>query len=482
MNITLNRAEIINKIHGCWLGKNIGGTLGGPFERQCEILHVDGFTTPKGEPLPNDDLDLQLVWLRALEVVGAKKLTANDLADYWLTYIAPYWNEYGVAKSNLQMGLLPPLSGEVENEKWKTSNGAWIRSEVWACLTPGLPNLAVKYAIMDATIDHGLSEGTYAEIFTVVLECMAFVERDIRTLIEKALTYIPENSSIAKTVRLVMECYDQKLPWQQTRERIVQLNAELGWFQAPGNIGFTVLGLLYGEGDVMQSMLYAVNCGDDTDCTAGTCGAILGIIYGADGIDQELKEYVGDRIVTMSINGSYLPRIPATCTELTERVVKLIPEMLWAHGIELQWSEKPTQIDAKEADMLLPGYAQEVFARGPYSFESIACDHTSAVVEYDRAPKVRPGEDIQVRVTLTSHRSDSFYYTADVYLPEGWSAEYSRTCHIVYKQRMEEGSGKAQWKMTIHVGDNVRDINRIPLMFHAGGHAVPVVIPMVLLG
>ena len=55
--------------------------MGAPFEGRREKLNIKGYTTPKGEPLPNDDLDLQLVWLRALELVGAKNMTANVLAD-----------------------------------------------------------------------------------------------------------------------------------------------------------------------------------------------------------------------------------------------------------------------------------------------------------------------------------------------------------------------------------------------------------------
>ena len=482
MNIKLNYAQIVDKIHGCWLGKNMGGTIGGPFEGKRMLLDIDGFTTQKGEPLPNDDLDLQLVWLNALEAIGAKRLTANELADYWLSYIAPHWNEYGIAKSNLLMGLLPPLSGEVHNGKWKTSNGAWIRSEIWACLAPGIPNIAVKYAIMDASVDHGLSEGTHAEVFTAVLESMAFFESNVRALIEKALTYIPEDSMITSTVRLVLDCYDKKIPWQQTREMIVENVAEVGWFQAAGNIGFTVLGLMYGEGDMLKSLIYAVNCGDDTDCTAGTCGAVLGIIQGASGISDELKEYVGDRIVTISINGSYRHGIPKTCTELTERVLRLIPEMLRSHGVFLQWTETASEIDFAEGEKILAGYSQEVFARSPLSFEVPNAVHTTTVVEYDRDPIVQPGEDFTIKITLKNNRSDAHYYTVDAYLPVGWSADYPKTCRVSYYQRLHQEAGLAHLELTVHVGETVKDINRIPIIINACEHAVPIMIPVVLLG
>ena len=65
--MSLNKQWYWDKVYACWLGKNIGGTLGGPYESKKEVLNVTGFTTEPGTPLPNDDLDLQLVWLFALE-------------------------------------------------------------------------------------------------------------------------------------------------------------------------------------------------------------------------------------------------------------------------------------------------------------------------------------------------------------------------------------------------------------------------------
>ena len=132
--LKLNRDKYRDKVLACWIGKNIGGTVGGPFEGTTEMQDVTGFTTKQGEPLPNDDLDLQIAWLMTLERVGARCLDANALADTWMTIISPHWNEYGIAHKNLKMGLLPPLSGELDNKLWRNSNGAWIRSEIWACL------------------------------------------------------------------------------------------------------------------------------------------------------------------------------------------------------------------------------------------------------------------------------------------------------------------------------------------------------------
>lgn len=110
-SIILNTKEYSDKVLACWLGKNIGGTLGAPMEWRRQVNRVTFYTQDlKGEPLPNDDLDIQLLWLVALEEKGIA-LDARTLGDYWCLYVTPHWAEYGTAKANLRSGLIPPSPG-----------------------------------------------------------------------------------------------------------------------------------------------------------------------------------------------------------------------------------------------------------------------------------------------------------------------------------------------------------------------------------
>ena len=60
--IRLNSEEYRDKLLGCFLGKNIGGTLGAPFEWKRQVNQVSFYTQElDGNPLPNDDLDIQLL-------------------------------------------------------------------------------------------------------------------------------------------------------------------------------------------------------------------------------------------------------------------------------------------------------------------------------------------------------------------------------------------------------------------------------------
>ncbi len=479
--LKLNRARLRDKIHACWIGKNIGGTVGGPFEGKKELLEVQGFTTDKGEPLPNDDLDLQLIWLCALEEIGPYDLSARKLGEYWLEYIPPTWNEYGIGKANLRGGWLPPLSGEINNDDWRHSNGAWIRSEIWACLAPGYPAIARRYAYEDACVDHGQSEGTVAEQFTATLESLAFVESDLRKLLEEGLAAIPAESRVAKAVRRVMEGYDRGEDWRAVRNALVEQSADIGWFQAPANLGFVVLGLLYGEGDFKKSILYAVNCGDDTDCTAGTVGAILGIIGGTAGIPADWREYVGDKIVTVSVDRSYRRvRSIETCSVFTERIMMMVPSVLTANGLPMEWTDGE---EAETAEFITRlekrsrSYDADPLEQPRYHFIAENTPLLRARVAYERAPMLRPGESMKIRLGFRNKMQNPLQLNIRLMLPEGITAD--RQAGRLYVQH-EWKKSYDEWEFTVTADQSRAPFSRITAEAEIIGRPYPVLISIPL--
>ena len=217
----MNKEEFRSKVYGCWMGKNIGGTLGMPMEWERCKNDITYYTHDlNGEPLPNDDLDIQILWLLALEDRGIH-VDAKDLGEYFNEFMIFTHAEYGVAKTNLRSGFQPPVTGSFNND-FKDSCGSYIRSEIWACLFPGHPDLAAQYAFEDAIVDHGDGEGVYAEVFIAAMESAAFYCRDIRRLIEIGLSYIPEGCAVGRGVRKAMETYDAGMDEKETREYIMQ--------------------------------------------------------------------------------------------------------------------------------------------------------------------------------------------------------------------------------------------------------------------
>lgn len=482
--IKINRNILEDKVHGCWLGKNIGGTMATPYEGKRDLLDIKGFVTKPGEVLPNDDLDLQLVWLHALEQEGPNLLTSAVLSEYWVSYVPAHWNEYGVGKCNLKAGFLPPLSGEYGNEDWKNSNGAWIRSEIWASLAPGFPNIAIKYAFMDASIDHGVAEGTYGEVFTATLESCAFFESDIRKLINMGLSRIPEECEVSKKIRFVIDCYDKGIEYTEVRRLLVKdFKDDLDWFQAPCNIAFMIIGLLYGEGDFKKSLIYAINCGDDTDCTGATVGAILGIIYGKSGIPQDWASYLGDSIVTVAIDRTSIAgALPKTCTELTQKVLNYIPMMFKAHGIDMVYTDEASDISDETANNVLCGIEKKLFSRTPYSYDGPYCMYADSIVEFFEKPEITCGESIKVRIRFFNKIYDQRHLNIKLHLPETWTCSPYK--HDVQMKKMvyqETDYGHA-WEVTITAGERVEAINKAIVEVSSPGRPTTLFIPIIIAG
>lgn len=470
-----------DKVYGCWVGKNIGGTLGTPFEGRREIIEIEGYSTPKGVVLPNDDLDLQLVWLKALEDRGPLGVNAQLLGEYWINYIGPHWNEYGIGKCNMKAGLLPPMSGEYCNEEWKHSNGAWIRSEVWACLNPGNPDAAIKYAYEDACVDHGMGEGTYAELFTAALQSAAFVCTDIFELINIGLSKIPSDCRVTKSVNLALNAYKQGLSWKEARQIVLDDSlVDLGWFQAPANVAYTIIGLLYGEGDFKKSMLIAIGCGDDTDCTGATLGALFGIMYGEKALPADWKEYIGDNIITVAVErGSIGYFLPKTCSELTDRIIALLPSMIKANNLNVDVNAQQDEYIVNDTTGF-KNYPTQLLSRSPYSIVSEFI-YAKVLVDYGKAPVIKPNEEFTLTLTFSNLMPDPKHLHIKWHLPEGFAVRGPKDIYL-YHQSCNRRDTETTYEYTIIAGDKVDTLNRAILEVSAIGRPTVGLVSVVFLG
>ena len=166
-------------------------------------------------------------------------------------------------------------------------------------------------------------------------------------------------------------------------------------------------------------MIYTINCGDDTDCTAGTVGAVLGIVGGTAGIPKDWQEYIGDRIIQKCINGHFTNQIPKTCTAFTDKILDMIPRVLDANGVTFSYGDTSCYNRA-EAFAILEGYSASFWNRSRFSFDINDFRRISATVEYEREPVIRPGESFPVKVTFRHMglwSGEMIYCSADLSLP-----------------------------------------------------------------
>lgn len=490
------------KVQGCWDGKNAGGNLGAPKEGYRGVFDFNGYLQQADQkPLPNDDLDLQLVWLNAAERYG-RSLNASILAEYWLNCIIPDWSEYGQGKSNLRAGIVPPLSGHTEN-LFEHSNGAFILSEIWACLNPGYPQKAAAMAYEDACVNHS-GEGLYAAVFCAAVESAAFAESDTRRLISIGLSYIPENCGVSCGVRCAMDAYDSGLSWQQARKKVLQTvpgsfgalvtpveefepDEPLGerGYDAPSNIGIMVIGWLYGEGDFGNSICIAANCGEDTDCTAGTLGAILGIIHGSEYMGEKWLAPLGGNIETLCIDRTkYDINIPSTTMELTDRILRLAPVFLDRDACRFS-------IDAPGYNIFIPEESLYCSGRrlGPWNtveFQELLDESPDTVrystalfdvrLRYDGGIGIEPGAAKSMELAVANKWAIQQWIDIRWVLPEGWEIQPGPCRRISLEQSCNLPDSKATF--TLVPGTLTQPVYELFVRISSVGHPTSMVIPV----
>ncbi len=453
----MTEKELFSKIYAGWMGKNIGGTLGGPLEGRMELMDVKFYTQQFVGAIENDDLDLQLINLHCIEQYGGRA-DMQLLSQEWRAHVHFQYDEYGHSLSNMRRGLYAPLSGRYNNF-FTDCMGSPIRSEIWAMLCAGMPDLAAYYAYHDASVDHAGGEGVYGEIFFAVLESLAFESTDINYLITTALSYLPENSAVRLAVEHLMDCHAQGMTWQQARQSIIDRFAGENFTYAPVNIAFTLVGLLYEEG-FTDRMLTTVNCGYDTDCTVATLGSLLGIMYGPDYIDKQWIEPLGENILVSRPITGFDP--PATIRELAERTIA-------ARRII---QEHYAQTEDKSAFAIPYDGAVEIVKLPVGSHKKH--EMTVTLTHEDGSPAFAPRQMKNLRVQVRNHRPIDMRLEASLELPDGFyvtgggemqvGAGLADSCSFTVTAPLQK---KPVWRATLvlteFIGEMLWTEHRIPL-------------------
>ncbi|WP_168735806.1 ADP-ribosylglycohydrolase family protein [Cohnella fermenti] len=441
----LNESEYYRKVYGGWLGKNIGGTLGAPVEGKKELLALDFYPVLQDGPLENDDLDLQLVWLHALEQYGPG-LTARELGQEWKEHVFFPFDEYGYALANLRRGLEAPVAGWFNNP-FADCMGSPIRSEIWAMVAPGAPEVAAWYAYQDAIVDHAGGEGVYGEMFFAAIESAIFFEEDRDKLIELGMSYVPEQSRTALALRDLMKWHKEGKDWIEARNLILHHHGSDNFTDAPQNIAFTILGWLYGE-DFEDAILKATNCGYDTDCTAATLGSILGMLLGPEGLPKKWVGPVGSRVVVSPpIKGFPAPK---DLDELTRRTISAGRKVLaWWETDILVHPELPTSWNlqavsnaaAKELQHRSVQENRYLLPRGT----KLQPDMELRLNYGEAGPSIAAGQTKSMQAVFKNLSCETLIGTLSVVLPVGWEGPQALAVELA------PGDSK-EWTISVKAG------------------------------
>jgi len=292
-------SDYVERVYAGVLGKIIGVYLGRPFEGWSharimrELGEINYYVHEKrGVPLivTDDDITGTFTFLRAMPDHGnTSALTSAQIGQAWLNYLIEdrtilWWGGLGnstehTAYLRLKHGIPAPQSGSMalDGKVVAEQIGAQIFIDGWAMIAPGDPALAADLARRAASVSHD-GEAIYGAQVIAAMESLAFVEPDLTTLLDTAVTFIPKDSVI---YRMIGDLRDWRARVPDWREAFGLLTAQYGYNTYGGNChivpnhGLIMLSLLWGDDDFQKTLMIVNTCGWDTDCNSGNVGCLM---------------------------------------------------------------------------------------------------------------------------------------------------------------------------------------------------------------
>lgn len=323
MKLTADNYRIyLEQVYSAWLGKIIGIRLGAPIEgwSYSQILEkypeITDYVCDYGIFAADDDSNGPLFFVRSL--YNKTDITPEDIGNVFLNYIQEYagffwWGGVGVstehtAYENLKQGIKAPLSGSYETNGVATAEqiGGQIFSDCWGYVAGYDPYLAADMARKRASVTHDLN-GLEGAAFVAAAIVYAYTVKDIHEVIDKALSHLDKEMEYYKVCRDIIRFYQENPDdWHDCLNYIFE---NYGYDKYPGvchiipNSALMIMAMCYGAGDFSRTLCMLVQCGWDTDCTAGNVGSIMGALVGIEGIDQKWITPINDVLNSSSCVG-----------------------------------------------------------------------------------------------------------------------------------------------------------------------------------
>lgn len=310
----IGQEDYIRKTRAGWYGQMIGGTAGS----QLEGYHYDEISRNMQEyknyigipSVYNDDITYEIAFLEAYKKRG-KAITSKDIAHEWLSWIPLGMSAEGIAMRNLKQGIYPPESGRVGNYycEWI---GAQMRGAVCGMVAPGKPREAARLAWLDGQISHA-NNGIIGEVFNALLVSLAYIEQDIRNVLEKTMGMLPKSSEYYNIMKNTMDICGRCEDWRRAWKICLEELKEYTWVHAYPNGAAEVVAIWFGCNKFEKMLEIICMEGHDADSTAAPLLTAAAIITGTENIDPKWMAPVSGELDTYLYG-----REKITIEELTE--------------------------------------------------------------------------------------------------------------------------------------------------------------------
>jgi hypothetical protein len=200
-------------------------------------------------------------------------------------------------------------------------------------------------------------------------------------------------------------------------EEILSQHGRQNFTDVAQNLAFIVLGWLVGGEDFSKAICTAVNCGQDTDCTGATLGALLGILN-PDGIEEKWLKPIGrDLVLSPGMMGMHHAK---TLDEFTDQVTKLAVRVLPYYGSDVSLSgSSNSNIHKRIANPELI-----ILPREYDKAESLISTQPLIVyVKYPNNVALVPGESSELGLRIVNPTEKNLELNLKISVPDGWSID-----------------------------------------------------------
>ncbi|MGB5499744.1 MAG: ADP-ribosylglycohydrolase family protein [Maribacter sp.] len=349
MDRTLSRADYKHKLQGFWLGQCIANWTGLVTEMDKIGIPTKegkgaGFYTRKdwGQPdQPNiwgsndlsatidflyaaqdsiwgadDDTDIEYIYQNLLYNNKTSMLSGEQIREGWLRHIKKeeenfLWVSNQTALNLMYEGVLPPMTSDPGKNPDYEMIDAQLTTEIFGFFAPTRPDVALKMAHLPIqTVARKNAE--WISEFYVIMYSLAPIADENKSMKEnlmwmaaEARKRLPNDSYSAKMYDFVLDEYQTGATWEEARDALhekYQIRQEDGYpwatkdaicngcFAAGINFGASIVSLLYGEGDIKETIKIGALAGWDSDNPTATWGGLLGFMLGLDGVEKAFNK------------------------------------------------------------------------------------------------------------------------------------------------------------------------------------------------
>ena len=355
-DLVISREKYLDKLQGFWLGEcianwtglvtemdkigNIGEIQTGAFYTRDDWGKVDQ-PSIWGEGLPSDlsptidfvfrdvdelwgaddDTDIEYMYQHLLYTNKTSILTGQQIKDGWLKHIKSeeenyLWVSNQKAYDLMKAGMLPPATGNPDNNPEYEMIDAQLTTEIFGFFAPARPDIALKMAHLPIQTTARYNSEWAAEFYVIMYSLASYVNENllmkekILWMMNEARKRLPNDSYSAKMFDFVLRRFNDDIPWEQVRDEIYtkyQLNQDDGYditsrnmycngcFASGINFAASLISILYGEGDIKETIKIGALSGWDSDNPTATWGGLLGFLYGKKALEQAFNRRFSEK-------------------------------------------------------------------------------------------------------------------------------------------------------------------------------------------